>query len=264
MWVDSHCHLSQLKLAGNQTVASELEKAHRQQVDAFLCVATDVKNTQEIQKLCKPLNNVWTTAGIHPLNPQLDTNWQQELKNLATDDKSVAIGETGLDYHYATDKAEQLWQRQAFQFHIDLAKRSNKPLVIHTRAARKDTLELLANSNLHDNPGVIHCFTEDWQMAKQFIELGFYISFSGIITFNNSQQIRDAMNKMPLERLLIETDSPYLAPVPYRGKPNTPAYVADIGKFVAEQRGISTQQLAKITTRNFCKLFKVRLDKTIQ
>ncbi len=260
MWVDSHCHLSQLKLKNDETVVSELAKARQQQVKAFLCIATDIGNTRQIQQLCADLDNVWTSAGIHPLNPQPDDSWQQQLEQLSTDIQCVAIGETGLDYHYATEESEQQWQRQAFEYHIDLSKRSYKPLIIHTRSARKDTLALLKNSNLPENPGVIHCFTEDWPMAKQFLDLGFYIAFSGIVTFKNSSQIREAMNKMPLERMLIETDSPYLAPVPHRGKSNTPAYVADIGKFIAAQRGISDEQLAEITTGNFCELFNIELS----
>ncbi len=259
MWVDSHSHLTQLKLTESETLDSVIKRAKNKGVDAFLCIATDIENTRSVQKLCENWPNIWTSAGVHPLNPEPDDSWQKKLKILAQDDHCVAIGETGLDFHYATKNTEQQWQIRAFEYHIELSKQLNKPLIIHTRSAQDATLELLKNSNLPEKPGVIHCFTEDWPLAQKFLDLGFYISFSGIVTFKNAQNIREAMINTPLDRILIETDSPYLAPVPFRGKQNFPEYVVEIGEFIASQRYLDVEQFAQITTQNFCNLFDLSI-----
>jgi TatD DNase family protein len=262
MWVDSHCHLSQLKLNDNDTIDAALQRARASKVKAFLCIATDIANTEQIQALCSVYDDVWTSAGIHPLNLQQDQQdqpWQQQLELLAKAQDCVAIGETGLDFHYASAAEEQQFQLQSFAFHIELSEKLNKPLIIHTREAKEATLEVLQSSKLSKKPGVIHCFTEDLDMAEAFIELGFYISFSGIVTFKNAEKIQHAMRNIPLDRILIETDSPYLAPVPFRGKPNFPEYVVKVGEFIAQQRNLSLQLVAKTTTQNFCDLFNIDL-----
>jgi len=257
MWVDSHCHLSQLKLSENDSLDAALSRARNCKVEAFLCIATDIENTKQIQALCSDYDDIWTSAGIHPLNPQEDDDWKQLLSDLALAENCVAIGETGLDFYYAKEAEIREWQKQAFCYHIELSKQLNKPLIIHTRDAREATLELLKASKLDEKPGVIHCFTEDLSMAEDFIALGFYISFSGIVTFKNAQEIQHAMQNIPMDRILIETDSPYLAPVPYRGKPNFPEYVVNVGEFIAKQRNLTTKQVAEITTENFYNLFHI-------
>jgi len=257
MWVDSHCHLSQLKFNNDDNLDAALSRARDLKVKAFLCIATDIENTQQIQTLCRDYEDVWTSAGIHPLNFQNEENWQQQLNQLAESADCVAIGETGLDFYYATDKGQQQCQIEAFSYHIELSKKLKKPLIIHTRDARDATLELLKSSNLPEKPGVIHCFTEDLETAKAFVDLGFYISFSGIVTFKNAQPIQNAMKNLPLERILIETDSPYLAPVPVRGKPNFPENVVKVGEFIAQQRKLPIDQVAEITSKNFYSLFNI-------
>ncbi len=257
MWVDSHCHLTQLKYTKTDNLKLALQRAKDKGVEGFLCIATDIENTLAVQKISESQPNIWSSAGVHPLNYQPDEDWKKRLIELSSHPDCVAIGETGLDFHYAKEHSEQQWQLQAFEYQIQLSKRLNKPLIIHTRSARRQTLALLKASNLSEKPGVIHCFTEDLAMAEAFVELGFYISFSGIVTFKNAQQIQQAMATIPIERMLIETDSPYLAPVPYRGQSNFPEYVTEIGQFIATQRGIKVEQLASITSNNFYQLFNI-------
>lgn len=180
-----------------------------------------------------------------------------KLFQFAQDPKVVAIGETGLDYHY-TPETKTL-QQSLFVQQIEIANKLNKPLIIHTRSAREDTMNMLEQNGAEKCGGVLHCFTEDWTMAKRALEIGFYISISGIITFRNAEELRDVVRKIPLDRLLIETDSPYLAPIPYRGKPNQPAYVRETCEYVATLKGVSTEELARITTENVQKLFNIQL-----
>jgi len=261
MWVDSHCHLSQLKYGQQDNLDAALLRAKNRQVEAFLCVATDIENTRQIQQLCADYDNVCTSAGVHPLNFQQQQQWQLQLQQLARESKCVAIGETGLDFYYAKEPQQQQWQLEAFEYHIELSKQLQKPLIIHTRDARKQTLALLESSNLPEKPGVIHCFTEDIEMAEAFIDLGFYISFSGIVTFKNAQDIQHAMKNIPLERILIETDSPYLAPVPYRGKSNFPEFVVEVGEFIAAQRKLDIATVAAQTSANYYHLFNLNQAK---
>lgn len=169
----------------------------------------------------------------------------------------VAIGETGLDYHY-TPETKAL-QQSLFVQQIEIANKLNKPLIIHSRSARQDTMDILEQNNAEKCGGVLHCFTEDWTMAKRALDIGFYISISGIITFRNAEELRDVVRKVPLDRLLVETDSPYLAPIPYRGKPNQPAYVRETCEYVATLKGVSTEEFARITTENVQNLFKIQL-----
>jgi TatD DNase family protein len=199
-------------------------------------------------------DNVLLTCGTHPLN-QEDEISTEKLLELSKNNRVIAIGETGLDYHYAPEtKALQL---DSFKKHIDVAKQLNKPLIIHTRNAQEDTLNLLRKEGAEQVGGILHCFTESWEMAEQAIAMGFYISFSGIVTFKNAKALREVAARVPNEKFLIETDSPYLAPVPHRGKENQPAYVIEVAKHLASIRGQSVEQIAKQSTANFNRLFKL-------
>lgn len=253
MFVDSHCHLDRLNK--NQDELSEvLNFARNRGVEHFLCVSVSVKDYPAMLATVADYPDVSVSCGVHPLH-QEDACDFEELLDMANSDEVVAIGETGLDYFYSAEtKSVQL---SSFIDHIKVANQLNKPLIIHTRDARQDTIDLLKE---HKNPstrGVLHCFTENWEMAKAAIELGLYISISGIVTFKTAKELQEVVKKVPLEKLLIETDSPWLAPVPYRGKPNQPGFVREVGEFIAELKGISVEELAKITTDNFYKLFSL-------
>lgn len=263
MFVDSHCHLSQLKLNKNKTLADVIADANNLNVQGFLSVATNIDDALTIQKQPEWLNNVWITAGVHPLHPIEDDSWRAQLKQLAQHKKCIAIGETGLDYYYDKNEDTQLWQRQALRFHIDLANELKKPLVIHTRNAQEDTFNILKSNVKHNKPGVIHCFTEDLELARNFLELGFVLSFSGIITFKNAQNLRDVIKHIPLDKILIETDSPYLAPEPFRQNNNLPQYVVEVARCIAEIKNESIENVAKQTTQNFEALFDVCIEQGI-
>ena len=197
-------------------------------------------------------DDVSASCGVHPLD-QKDALDIDLLRKLAVHDKVVAVGETGLDYYYSAETKPV--QQESFVGHIDVANELAKPLIIHTRDAREDTINLMREHNAQKCGGVLHCFTEDLDMATKAMDMGFYISISGIVTFRNAEQLRDVVKHVPLDRLLIETDSPYLAPVPHRGKTNQPAYVQDVAYFIAELKGISYKELATATTDNFYRLF---------
>lgn len=253
MLTDSHCHLDQLDLASHENnLDNVLKAANTQGVTHFLCVCIDMQNVNDVIGIAERYDNVDASVGVHP-NEVTDNPSEKMLSDLAQHPKVVAIGETGLDYFRLKDN--HVFQQERFITHIDVAKAVKKPLVIHTRDAKVDTIRLMQEHNADTIGGVMHCFTEDWTMAKQALDLGFYISISGIVTFKNADQIREVASKVPLERLLIETDSPYLAPVPKRGKPNEPAYVRYVAEFLADLRGISLDELAKATTDNYFKLF---------
>ena len=255
MLVDSHCHLDRLDLTPyNGSLPAALAQARLRGVERFLCIGIDRHNAATVKRIAAENDGVYASVGIHPLDLEQAAITVDELIAMADDDKVVAIGETGLDYHYSSDN-KQL-QQQSFQVHVAAAKALDKPLVVHTREAVDDTLAILAETG--SAAGVLHCFTESWAMAAAAIELGFYISFSGIVTFRNADSLRDVARQVPLERLLVETDSPYLAPVPYRGKRNEPQYVREVAEFVAELRGLKLEQLAEITSDNFDKLFKIK------
>ena len=194
---------------------------------------------------------------MHPLNVEEEPFDYDKLLSFAQDPRVVAVGETGLDYHYALESKPL--QIASFEQQIEIANKVNKPLIIHTRSARQDTMDMLIQGGAEKCGGVLHCFTEDYEMAKRALDIGFYISISGIITFKNAEELRDVVRKLPLDRLLVETDSPYLAPIPYRGKPNQPAYVRETCEYVATLKGVSTEEFARITTENVQKLFKIQL-----
>ncbi|MCA6220501.1 metal-dependent hydrolase [Photorhabdus antumapuensis] len=257
--VDSHCHLDCLDYEKlHKNVDDVVAKAADREVKFMLAVATTLPGFQQMKTLIGERENIVFSCGIHPLN--LDEGYDfDELARLAAGNEVVALGETGLDYYYQQDNAEL--QRTSFREHIRIGRKLNKPVIVHTRSARDDTLKVLREEQARECGGVLHCFTEDKDTARELLDLGFYISFSGIVTFRNAEQIREAARYVPLDRILIETDSPYLAPVPHRGKENQPAYVRDVAEYMAVLKGVSIEALAEVTTQNFCDLFHVDVDK---
>jgi TatD DNase family protein len=254
MLVDSHCHLDRLDLAAHSgSLDVALDAARARGVGHFLCIGVSAENAAAVKGLAERYVDVDCSVGVHPLDlepgaaPALD--WLLAELNHP---RVVAIGETGLDYHYEPEAAEL--QQAAFRLHLQAAQVTGKPVIVHTREARADTLKLLREAAL-PQAGVLHCFTEDWAMAKAALDLGFYISLSGIVTFRNAGALREVARQVPVDRLLVETDSPYLAPVPHRGKPNLPEYVRDVAEYLAVLRGVSFEQLAEQTTANFKRLF---------
>ena len=253
MFVDSHCHLDRLELEKlGLTLEQVIAAASAQQVEHMLCVCVSLSEFEQMAETVKQFANVSISCGEHPLH-QHDSVDPELLAQKCALEQVVAVGETGLDYYYSAES--KLSQQSAFVSHIEVANQVKKPLIIHTRDARADTLALMRSHNARDAGGVLHCFTEDWNMAKAALDLGFYISISGIMTFRNATELRDVVRQIPLERLLIETDSPYLAPVPYRGKTNQPAYVTAVAAAIAELKGITIEALAGATTANFYQLF---------
>ncbi|WP_108650784.1 TatD family hydrolase [Dongshaea marina] len=253
--VDSHCHLDRLLYCDElPSLEAALKQASQRGVGLFLSVGVTLDGFAEMIKLVEPYPSVHASCGVHPLSIADGVDMAQ-LREYAAHPKVVAIGETGLDYYYAQNQAEQ---QQAFAGQIELAAELAKPLIIHSRDANADTIALLKAHGGEKAGGVIHCFTGDQAMAEQALELGFYISFSGIISFNSAQALRDVAASIPLERLLVETDSPYLAPVPYRGQSNRPAYTRVVAEKLAELKGIGLEELAEITTNNYLKLFSIR------
>jgi len=255
MLVDSHCHLDLLDLApfGN-TVDGVLEAARDQGVGHFLCVSINMEDYPAMLRIAETHADVSASAGLHPNEhgghePDID-----ELVELAQHPKVLAIGETGLDYYRSTGDLD--WQRDRFRRHIVAAKQAGKPLIIHSRDAGDDTLSMLADEGAGEVGGVMHCFTGDWATARRAMDLNFHISFSGIVTFRSAAELQEVARKMPLERMLVETDCPYLAPVPHRGKPNQPAYVRHTAEFIAELRGVGYDTIASVTTGNFKALFQ--------
>jgi TatD DNase family protein len=221
-------------------------------VSEFLCVCIDLEHFENVLNLAQNHPQIYASVGVHPCELNGEDPSVAQLLDLAKNDKIIAIGETGLDYFHV-EKASADWQRARFRRHIQASNQSGKPLIIHTRQAKSDTLKIMNEENA--KAGVMHCFSEDWATAKAALDLGFYISFSGIITFKNAQDLRDVAKKVPAERLLIETDSPYLTPVPYRGKPNSPAYTYYVAEKLAEIRDVSIEEIARTTTQNFKRLF---------
>ncbi|MCT8986750.1 TatD family hydrolase [Shewanella phaeophyticola] len=254
MLIDSHCHLDRLKAAPDTaSLHTIMDNAKAQGVDYLLCVNVRQQGFEAMRDKVAAFNNVFLSSGVHPLDVQEGLNIE-DIKRFATDPRVVAIGETGLDYFYSNDT--KMLQQQCFEQQIALAVEVNKPLIVHTRDAREDTINMLKAGHADKVGGVLHCFTENWEMAKAAIDLGFYISVSGIVTFKNAGELRSVIRQVPKDRLLVETDSPYLAPVPHRGQENQPAYVRDVAEFVAELRGEKFDDLAQYTTDNFFSLFK--------
>ncbi|MFN9476210.1 TatD family hydrolase [Acidovorax sp.] len=264
MFVDSHCHLTYPGLA--EQLPAVRQAMAEASVDRALCICTTMEEFGDVHALALAHGNFWSTVGVHPDNEGVTEPSVQDLLDRAALPRVVAIGETGLDYYGMEDRkggrsiADLEWQRERFRTHIRAARACAKPLVIHTRSASDDTLAILKEEGEdgagNQAGGVFHCFTESMQVARAALDLGYYISFSGIITFKTAQELRDVVAFVPLDRMLIETDSPYLAPVPYRGKTNSPAYVPHVAKQVAQTRGIAVEEVAEATSRNFEALFK--------
>ncbi len=251
MLVDSHCHLDLPELAGDLPQRLALMQAN--DVGCAVCIGVNLEDLPRILALAQAHAQIFATVGVHPEVTDAHEPSVAELVALARQPKVIAIGETGLDYYWHKDKPE--WQRERFRNHIRAAIEAGKPLVIHNREATADTLRLMAEEGAGQVGGVLHCFTETWEVAEAVLAQGFYISLSGIVTFKNALAVKDVARRVPLERLLVETDSPYLAPVPYRGKINQPAYVKHVAEEIACLRGISVDELAAATTANFSRLF---------
>ncbi|GAA6204380.1 TatD family hydrolase [Thalassotalea sp. SU-HH00458] len=256
MYIDSHCHLDRLDLTSfDNNLDNVISAAQLAQVNQLLCVSVTLEDFPSMAEQTAKYENVLLTCGTHPLN-QGDEVDQNLLAELSQSPRVVAIGETGLDYFYAPEtKAVQL---DSFRKHVRVANQLNKPLIIHTRDAQQDTLDILREENAENVGGILHCFTETWEMAEQAIAMGFYISFSGIVTFKNASALREVAKQVPDDKILIETDSPYLAPVPHRGTQNQPAYVVEVAKHLASIRGQSVEHIAKVSTENFNRLFKLK------
>ncbi|ADJ28361.1 TatD family hydrolase [Nitrosococcus watsonii] len=254
MLIDSHCHLNLLDLTPfDGSVHPVMQEARKAGIGHMLCVSVDLETFPDICALAQEYAEVSASIGIHP-NANKDAKISAgELLKLAATPKVVAIGETGLDYFRS--EGDLAWQRERLRVHIAAAKECRKPLIIHTRQAKKDTVRILKEEGADEVGGVLHCFTEDWETAKEGLDLGFYISFSGIITFRNAGDLRKVATQVPSNRLLIETDSPYLAPVPHRGTPNRPAYVRYVAQCMADLRKTSLANLEDLTAENFFSLF---------
>ncbi len=256
MFIDSHCHLDRIDLAPYQNDFSLfMQEAKNSKIDQMLCIAIDLESYPAMVELVKDYPSISLSVGVHPNEQDGKDPTVEELTELANNPKVIAIGETGLDYFRSEGDLE--WQHQRFRNHIQVAKLLDKPLIIHTREAGHDSLDVLAAEGAETVGGIIHCFTEDWEYAKKALDLGFYISFSGIVTFKNAQDIKDVAKKVPADRFLIETDSPYLSPVPFRGKPNYPIYVRYVAEHIAELRNTSVEEIAQLSSDNFKTLFKL-------
>jgi TatD DNase family protein len=257
MYVDSHCHLSFPELSARiDDIRSDMAAAH---VDRALCICTTLEEFDEVHALAMRFSNFWCSAGVHPDNEDVREPSVDDLLALAAKPRVVAIGETGLDYYRLNGRsiAEMEWQRERLRVHVRAARASTLPLIIHTRSASDDTVAVLREEGADACGGVFHCFTETEAVARAALDLGFFISFSGILTFKTAHELRDVARFVPLDRCLIETDSPYLAPVPYRGKTNSPAYVPYVARQIAELKSLSVETIAEATSRNFERLFKL-------
>ena len=257
MLIDSHCHLDRVDLKTHDNDFGCLMRACAEAgVSRMLCVGIDLDAYPVMRRLVDPYPEVDVAVGVHPNEEGGEEPSVERLLELAADPRVVAIGETGLDY-YRLEDGDASIQHTRFRTHIAAARACGKPLIIHTRQARADTIRLLREEGAEAVGGVLHCFTEDWETARAGLDLGFYVSFSGIITFKSAESLREVARQVPLDRLLIETDSPYLAPVPYRGKPNEPTYLKHVAECIAGLRGLDVERLAEVLTDNYRRLFFV-------
>jgi TatD DNase family protein len=257
MYVDSHCHLSFPELQARlDAVRSDMAAAR---VDRALCICTTLEEFDGVHALALAHDNFWATVGVHPDNEGVQEPDVADLVQRAALPRVVAIGETGLDYYRLAGRSidDMAWQRERFRVHIRAARATGLPLVVHTRSSSADTLRLLREEGAGAVRGVFHCFTETREVARAALDLGFMISFSGILTFKNAEELREVAREVPLDRCLIETDSPYLAPMPHRGKTNSPAYVPLVAAKLAELRGLPVEAVAQATSRNFERLFAI-------
>ena len=253
MFVDSHCHLDFPELQAR--LPELLANMAAAGVSHALCVSVNLPALPALLDLVTPHPNLYASAGVHPDYEDTPEPTLADLEHWAAHPKVVAIGETGLDYYRLEGDLE--WQRERFRLQIRAARRLGKPLIIHTRSAAADTLRIMREEGAEAAGGVMHCFTETWEVAQAAMEMGFYISLSGIVTFKNARDLHEVARRIPLERLLVETDAPFLAPVPHRGKTNEPAWVAHVGSRVAELKGLSADRVAAATTENFFRLFNI-------
>ncbi len=256
MFIDSHCHVDFPELYKN--IESIVHNMQQNNVSKALCACVQIEDFPSLIEKISKLDNFYASVGVHPDYEDVQEATVEQLVGLAKIDKVVAIGETGLDYFRLNNEGNNLdWQRKRFITHIQAANISNKPLIIHSRNARQDTINIMQEYNADKCSGVLHCFTESYEMAKQAIDMNFYISFSGILTFKNAADLQETAKKLPLDRILIETDSPYLAPVPHRGKTNQPAWVMHVAEFLAVLRNETVEKIAQQTSDNFYNLFKI-------
>jgi TatD DNase family protein len=253
VFVDSHCHINFPELASK--LPDVLESMVKNRVTHALCIGVNLPELPGVLQLAADHPNIYASVGVHPDYEDTPEPSIETLTELSRRDKVVAIGETGLDYFRVSGDLE--WQRARFRTHIRAARECGKPLVIHTRSAAADTLAIMREEQAAEAGGVMHCFTESWEVAQGALDLGFHISFSGIVTFKNAQEIKDVARRVPLDRMLIETDSPYLAPVPFRGKLNEPAYVRYVAEEIARLRDMPLEEVAAVTSGNFFRLFGV-------
>lgn len=257
MWVDSHCHLGFEGL--RDRLGDVLVHMAQADVQSALCVCTTLEESAEVLALAHQSPKLWASVGVHPDTEGLAEPTVQDLVNRAADPKIRALGETGLDYFRLNGRsiADMAWQRERYATHIEAAHQTGLPLIIHTRHAAQDTLAILKEAGRGQVRGVFHCFTETADVARAALDLGFYISFSGILTFKDAAELREVARWVPLDRCLVETDSPYLAPVPHRGKTNQPAFVAHVGEALASIKGLVPEEVASATTHNFENLFGI-------
>lgn len=256
MLVDSHCHLDCIDLTDFDNSFDQLiQHTHESGVEHMLCVSINLKKYPDMLEKVRAYPNISVSAGLHPMADESDAFSIEDLSGLAQDEKVVAIGETGLDYYYHKDNPR--WQQDRFRAHIQVANQVDKPIIVHTRDAGEDTLKILREENAGSCGGVIHCFTETQDFADEAMAMGLMISISGIVTFRNADALREIAKTIPDDRLLIETDSPYLAPIPHRGKQNQPAYVQHVAETLAEIRNTSVEAIAEISRDNFYRLFDV-------
>ena len=254
--IDSHCHLNYLQEEGGETIEKIVAKARARGVEKFLCIGVDVEHIPEVLAIAESFPEVKASVGIHPCSvPESSDSDLLKIADWLSHKEVLALGETGLDY-YRPEGLDKSRQKRFFAEHIQLSLSSEKPLIVHTRAAREDTIDLLRTEGAFNVQGVLHCFTETKEMARMALDLGLYISFSGIITFKNASELREVVEYVPMDRLLVETDSPYLAPVPYRGKQNQPAYVLEVAEAVASIKKLPFEQVAQKTTENTLELFR--------
>lgn len=253
MLVDSHCHLDCLNLARHDgSLEAALDAARARGVGEFLCISIELEKFDQIRVIAEAHDDVWLSVGVHPCHTASRNPTVDELLALARHPKVIGIGETGLDYFH--DDSTKARQQALFATHIEVSKRTGKPLIIHTRSSREDVLAQMREQGAER--AVMHCFTEDWDTAQAALDLGYYISISGIVTFPKALELKEVAKRIPLDRLLVETDAPYLAPVPHRGRPNEPAFLADTAAHIAQLRGITPEALAEATTRNYRALFR--------
>ena len=251
MFVDSHCHLDFPGLAEN--LSHIFDRMSHNRVGHALCVSVNMPDWPNLIQLVEHHAQLWASVGVHPDYEDTEEPTVDDLVRKSQHPRVVAIGETGLDYYRLTGDLE--WQRDRFRTHIRAAREADLPLIIHTRSSAEDTLKIMREENAHEVGGVMHCFTENWDVAQAAMEMGFYISFSGIVTFKNAVSLQEVARKISLDKMLIETDSPFLAPVPYRGKTNDPSLVIHVAEKIAELRGTSLKQIEDVTTQNFFNLF---------